>query len=205
MYTDPSGHDGIKISYYNSLNSNLSFRDTMMSQVFAIDDVFFGGYAQKLTGNTAEGYDDYWQDTEHIKEFRNAYNYNKTSYDLSNIFIIMMDSTPGIKGTGEASETLTRRGAFRKAKRDAGIPNVSQHKKPVHVYDGTSENRWVYEFGEYTEKGYQKFIIEHREDKFGRGFHFHGADSSKGNPLQKGRYNQYGGHYPENFNGYKKP
>ena len=103
------------------------------------------------------------------------------------------------------SETLTRRAAFRKAKRAAGIPNSSQHKKPKYVYDGTSENRWVYEFDEYTEKGYQKFIVEHREDKFGRGPHFHGADSGGDvSPLQKGRYNQYDGHYPENFDGYKK-
>ena len=26
----------------------------------------------------------------------------------------------------------------------------------------------------------------------------------KGNPFEKGRYNQYDGHYPEDFNGYKK-
>ena len=106
----------------------------------------------------------------------------------------------------EATESLSRRAAFRKAKRDACIPNSAQHKKPVYVHDSRYENRWVYEFDEYTEEGYQKFIVEHREDKFGRGPHFHGADSGGDvSPLEKGRYNQYDGHYPENFDGYKKP
>lgn len=50
----------------------------------------------------------------------------------------------------------------------------------------------------------KKYIIEHREDKFGRGPHFHGADDLKGSPLEKGRYNQYPGHSPEDFVGYKK-
>lgn len=37
----------------------------------------------------------------------------------------------------------------------------------------------------------------------GRGNHFHGADATKGNPFSKGRYNQYPGHFPEDFNGFK--
>jgi len=37
----------------------------------------------------------------------------------------------------------------------------------------------------------------------GRGPHFHGADDVKGNPFEKGRYNQYDGHHPEDFKGYK--
>ncbi len=38
----------------------------------------------------------------------------------------------------------------------------------------------------------------------GRGSHFHTADDEKGSPLEKGRYNQRSGHYPEDFEGYKK-
>jgi len=37
----------------------------------------------------------------------------------------------------------------------------------------------------------------------GRGPHFHWADDVKGNPYEKGRYNQYDGHHPEDFKGYK--
>lgn len=106
------------------------------------------------------------------------------------------------KGTkkNKNDKVLTKNGAFRDAKRRAGIPNSSQHKKPVDVFDGTSENRRVYEF---EVDGKKKYIIEHREDKLGRGPHFHGADDLKGNPLEKGRYNQYPGHSPEDFEGYK--
>lgn len=60
------------------------------------------------------------------------------------------------------------------------------------IHDGTSENRRVYEF-EVDVDGKKKYIIKHDEDKFGRGPHFHGADDLKGNPLEKGRYNQYPG------------
>ncbi|WP_249725700.1 HNH/endonuclease VII fold putative polymorphic toxin, partial [Paenibacillus dendritiformis] len=105
------------------------------------------------------------------------------------------------EGTGDVDKILTRNGAFRDAKRRAGIPNSAQHKKPVYVHDGTSENRWVYEF---EVDGKKKYIIEHRDDKFGRGPHFHGADDLKGSPLERGRYNQYPGHSPEDFEGYKK-
>lgn len=38
----------------------------------------------------------------------------------------------------------------------------------------------------------------------GRGSHFHTADNEKGYPLEKRRYNQHPGHYPEDFEGYKK-
>ncbi|MFT0800832.1 T7SS effector LXG polymorphic toxin [Bacillus swezeyi] len=107
----------------------------------------------------------------------------------------------GSKGTNEIDKVLTKNGAFRDAKRRVGIPNSIQHKKPVDVYDGTTENRRVYEF---EVNGKKKYIIEHREDKFGRGPHFHGADDLKGSPLEKGRYNQYPGHSPEDFAGYKK-
>ncbi|MDP1458240.1 hypothetical protein [Bacillus wiedmannii] len=31
--------------------------------------------------------------------------------------------------------------------------------------------------------------MEHREDKMGRGSHFHTADNEKGYPLEKRRYN----------------
>ncbi|MGN4715259.1 WXG100 family type VII secretion target [Bacillus cereus group sp. MYBK226-2] len=99
-------------------------------------------------------------------------------------------------------KVLSRNGAYRKAKRDAGIPNSTPHQKPVHVYDGTSENRWVEEYTNF--KGQKRFIVEHQEDKMGRGPHFHIATDRKGNPMDKGRYNQLDGHYPEDFVGYKK-
>ena len=67
------------------------------------------------------------------------------------------------------------------------------------MYDGTSENRIVYEFEINDER---KYIIEHQLDKMGRGNHFHGANASKGSPFDKGRYNQYDGHFPEDFDGF---
>jgi RHS repeat-associated protein len=112
--------------------------------------------------------------------------------------LVHNDCSP--KGTDKIDKVLTKNGAFRDAKRRAGIPNSTQHKKPVDVFDGTTENRRVYEF---EVDGNKKYIIEHREDKFGRGPHFHGADDLKGSPLEKGRYNQYPGHSPEDFIGYK--
>jgi RHS repeat-associated protein len=93
--------------------------------------------------------------------------------------------------------SLSRNAAFRAAKRSAGIPNSAQYSKPIQVYD--SENRWVYQF---NVNGRNKYIIEHREDRFGRGPHFHAADDKYGSPLDKIRYNQYPGHFPEDFNGY---
>lgn len=51
------------------------------------------------------------------------------------------------------------------------------------VYDGSTENRTVYEF---NVDGIKKFILEHREDKSGRGSHFHWADDEKGNPFNRG-------------------
>ncbi len=96
---------------------------------------------------------------------------------------------------------MTRREAFRKAKQDAGIPKSAQYVKHRYVYDGTSENRIVYE---YNVSGKKLYIIEHLEDKMGRGLHFHGANDTKGSPFNKGRYKQFDGHYPENIEGYKK-
>jgi len=97
---------------------------------------------------------------------------------------------------------LTSNGAYRKARREAGIPNSTPRQKPTPVYDGTSEHRLV---EEYTNiKNEKVYIIEHREDKMGRGPHFHTADAEKGSPLEKGRYNQHPGHYPEDIEGYKK-
>ena len=96
---------------------------------------------------------------------------------------------------------MTRKEAFRKARQASGIPKSSQYKTHKYVYDGTSENRTVYEF---IVDGKKKYIVEHSEDKMGRGPHFHGADDTKGSPFEKGRYEQYKGHYPEDFNGYKK-
>ncbi|MCQ2579830.1 MAG: hypothetical protein MJ159_03950 [Treponemataceae bacterium] len=56
--------------------------------------------------------------------------------------------------------------------------------------------------------GKKKYIIEHAEDKYGRGKHFHGAKDkvlSNGKiqtPYEKVRYKQYEGHFPEDINGY---
>lgn len=56
---------------------------------------------------------------------------------------------------------------------------------------------------QFTVDGQKKYVILHSEDKMGRGSHFHGADGAKGNPFDKGRYNQYPGHYPDDFDGFK--
>ena len=102
------------------------------------------------------------------------------------------------KGGSSTSKT-SRKQAFRQAKEAAGIPESAQYKTHKFVYDGTSENRIVYEF---EINGERKYIIEHPFDKMGRGNHFHGADASKGSPFDKGRYNQYDGHFPEDFDGF---
>lgn len=57
----------------------------------------------------------------------------------------------------------------------------------------------VYEF---NVGGKKKYIIEHAEDKYGRGKHFHGADDSKCSPFNKGTYEQFPGHFPEDINGF---
>ena len=100
-----------------------------------------------------------------------------------------------------STSQVSRKEAFRQAKQNAEIPKSAQYNTHKFVYDGTSENRTVYEFVVGDKK---KYVIEHSEDKMGRGPHFHGADDAKGSPFKKGRYNQYDGHYPESFNGYKK-
>lgn len=73
---------------------------------------------------------------------------------------------------------LTSNGAYRKARRNAGIPNSTPRQKPTQIFDGTSEHRWVEEYSNIK--------------------------NEKGSPLEKGRYNQHPGHYPEDFEGYKK-
>jgi hypothetical protein len=93
----------------------------------------------------------------------------------------------------------SRNQSFRAAKRSAGIPVSAQPITHKFVYDG--ENRIVHQF---EVDGINKYIIEHRWDKFGRGPHFHGADDTIGSPFQKGRYQQYNGHFPEDFGGYTK-
>lgn len=94
---------------------------------------------------------------------------------------------------------LNRRAQFRAAKRAAGIPTSAQHTTHKYVYDGTSENRTVYEFDVDNRK---KYVILHEEDKLGRGPHFHGADDVKGDAMKPGRYNQYNGHFPEDKGGF---
>ena len=103
------------------------------------------------------------------------------------------------EGGNKGGSNTTRRQAFREAKEAAGIPKSAEYKTHKFVFDGTSENRIVYEFDVCGEK---KYIIEHSFDKMGRGNYFHGADDTKGSPLSKGRYNQYPGHFPEDFNGF---
>ncbi|MBP2001376.1 RHS repeat-associated protein [Paenibacillus shirakamiensis] len=105
------------------------------------------------------------------------------------------------KGTGEVASKVSRNQAFRDAKEAAGIPKSAQFEKHGYVFDGTSENRTAYQF---TVDGQKKYIILHEEDKLGRGSHFHGADDAKGNPFDKGRYNQYDGHFPEDLDGFGK-
>ncbi|SDY77010.1 HNH/Endo VII superfamily nuclease toxins [Bacillus sp. 166amftsu] len=78
---------------------------------------------------------------------------------------------------------LTNNGAYRKARRTAGIPNSTPRKNPVQVFDGTTEHRWVEEYTNF--KGEKVYIIEHREDKMGRRSHFHTADDEKGSPFEK--------------------
>ena len=80
----------------------------------------------------------------------------------------------------------TRRQSFRDAKRATNIPTSIQFTKHKFVFD--KENRTVYEF---NVSGTNKYIIEHLFDKRGCRKHFHGADASKSNPFEKGRYKQY--------------
>ena len=47
---------------------------------------------------------------------------------------------------GSGTPKTSRRQAFRQAKEAAGIPKSAQYKTHKFVYDGTSENRIVYEF-----------------------------------------------------------
>ena len=98
-----------------------------------------------------------------------------------------------------AGSKVTRNQAFRAAKQDAGIPTSSQYTTHKYVFDGSTENRTVYQF---DVNGENKYIILHEEDAMGRGSHFHGADDAYGSPLDKCRYNQYDGHYPEDFDGF---
>nr|WP_277619731.1 RHS repeat-associated core domain-containing protein [Muribacter muris] len=95
----------------------------------------------------------------------------------------------------------TRRKNFRAAKQAAGIPKSSQFDTHKFVHDNTSENRTVFKF---SNEGKNKYVILHENDKFGRGPHFHAADDSKGSPMDKGRYKQYNGHFPEDIQGFEK-
>ena len=103
------------------------------------------------------------------------------------------------KSAGESGKP-TRRQSFRQAKEAAGIPKSAQYKHHEFVYDGSTENRIVYEF---EVNGKSKYVIEHPFDKNGRGNHFHGADDKYGSPYNKGTYNQYDGHFPEDFDGFE--
>ena len=99
---------------------------------------------------------------------------------------------------------ISRRAAFREAKAASGIPRSAQPITHKFVYDGSTENRMVHAFDIVDSNGHRKYIVEHNSDKMGRGPHFHGADSCKGDPFSKGRYHQFDGHFPEDVKGYKK-
>ena len=125
-----------------------------------------------------------------------------TYYVAGGVLVHNMCATDNNSDTSdsEGGSDTTRRQAFREAKEATDIPKSAEYKTHKFVFDGTSENRIVYEFDINGEK---KYIIEHPFDKMGRGNHFHGADAAKGSPFGKGRYNQYPGHFPEDFNGFK--
>lgn len=123
-----------------------------------------------------------------------GYKYHKNQGNLNSCV-----TTKSAAENSKSGSNTTRRQAFREAKEAAGIPKSAEYKTHKFVFDGTSENRIVYEFDVCGEK---KYIIEHPFDKMGRGNHFHGADDTKGSPFSKGRYNQYPGHFPEDFNGF---
>lgn len=141
------------------------------------------------------------QEDEYRGDGLNLYAYCKNNpvvyYDPSGYGEEKCDKVGG--NDSKSSSNTTRRQAFREAKEAAGIPKSAEYKTHKFVFDGTSENRIVYEFDVCGEK---KYIIEHPFDKMGRGNHFHGADDTKGSPFSKGRYNQYPGHFPEDFNGF---
>ncbi len=114
-----------------------------------------------------------------------------------NLYGYVHDPNEWVDELGLAS----RKSQFREAKRAASIPASSQHTTHRYVYDSSSENRTVYEF---NVDGKKKYVVLHEEDKMGRGPHFHGADDAKGSPMDKGRYNQYDGHFPEDEEGFEK-
>jgi uncharacterized protein RhaS with RHS repeats len=97
----------------------------------------------------------------------------------------------------------SRRSQFRAAKQQAGIPKSAQYSTHNYVRDSQFENRTVYEF---DVDGKKKYVILHEEDKYGRGKHFHGAESNAKNPhnpMEPGKYNQLPGHHPEDMDGFE--
>lgn len=78
------------------------------------------------------------------------------------------------------TDQMTFKEAFRRAKQQLRIPKYVNTPKREYVFDNQYENRTVWAFtGDYQ----GKFIILHKEDKFGRGPHLHTADGKKGSPL----------------------
>ncbi|AOT69956.1 hypothetical protein [Geosporobacter ferrireducens] len=80
--------DGSKVVKGTQVSSNLSKQAQVMAYIFAVDDVYYFGLAQKLTGTSKAD----WESHESSKEFFDAYNNYKTSMEISNIFISGMDS-----------------------------------------------------------------------------------------------------------------
>ncbi|WP_281167988.1 HNH/endonuclease VII fold putative polymorphic toxin [Paenibacillus assamensis] len=114
----------------------------------------------------------------------------------------------GNQNSKVASE-VTRKQAFNQAKRDSGIPTSATPKKQGQVkdYKNPANDRRVYAYDVYRQN---RYIIEHRNDPFGRGPHFHGAEQKyPGQDLFKADERYRGiqgtqGHYPEYFGGFRK-
>ncbi|MDQ0418976.1 hypothetical protein J2Z48_003200, partial [Croceifilum oryzae] len=111
----------------------------------------------------------------------------------------------------DLTDQVTRKQMFNQAKNDAGIPTSSSPIKQgwINVYGGGERAR-VYQF-----EGTDRHIIEHRNDKFGRGLHFHVGvpkDPNVGLFTDGTRYYNLGkiegsgiqGHYPENKRGFRE-
>lgn len=62
----------------------------------------------------------------------------------------------------------TFKAQFRVAKRVLNIPKNVNTPRPVKVFDSKYENRTVWEYNIDNKK---KYIVMHKNDKFGRGTH----------------------------------
>lgn len=187
---------------------NLISSDGFEQKIQATDDhpFYVVGYGWKTTidlkgGDQIEtdGYDA-MSVVSVIDENRQDLTYNFTVADFHTYYVTKRNL---LVHNCNLSDRPSRRSEFRKAKEAAGIPKSAQYHKHKYVYD--TENRTVYSF---KVDGKNKYVILHENDKGfdgskPRGKHFHAADDKKGDPNEKGRYNQYKGHYLENKDGFK--